>query len=357
MLASLLAIPDRGAKTPGPGVSPRQRLSGKRGNLMCAITAALLANGTPKAQATLVKLVAGEIVAEDEQAAVEGALDGLAQRAGKETEGVVVQAILAPEQSRPSGRGLLTADGLRKAAIAAVRACGSPRLPLAPGRRGARSAAARRSQKDAAKPALRAGNGELGSAGGALRKRRDRRRHARNAGAISAGLRRAVCLPPAADSPRAAGAEPCGRPSGSAAEGPCGRTLFGYHGRRNPVALAPGSALHRRPGRCGQPPVGAAGVARFGAGPRGAGRHDAHRLGPLDALPNPAPQLAGRSPQHRAHPPCASDVLGAGLVGEHEAAAPPDRHHGLGKVLTSLGDPQETTPKREGEGLCRRQPG
>jgi hypothetical protein len=120
MLTTLLA--SRGADPKKDG--------DKSAELTRALVDALVANGTPMAQGSLVGLVDGSLpVSEDHGAAWEAALTALARMGRPDTEELIVRAIMAPEELRPSLRGP-AAEELRKAALAAVRAGGSPRLRL-----------------------------------------------------------------------------------------------------------------------------------------------------------------------------------------------------------------------------------
>jgi hypothetical protein len=120
MLATLLSFP-----AAGPNNATNQQAE-----LTRAIVAALEANGTPMGQANLAALVDGNLLAGDEQTAVDAALAALVRLAHTDTDEMVARAILAPQDLRPPGRGKVTADGLWKAAIAAVHTGGSSRLRL-----------------------------------------------------------------------------------------------------------------------------------------------------------------------------------------------------------------------------------
>jgi hypothetical protein len=95
-----------------------------------ALMGALVANGTAMADNSLLGVLAGDLLAPDDQTALEAALIALVRLARVETEQVVVRAILAPQEVRPAGHGQVTAEGLQKAALAAVRAGSSSRLRL-----------------------------------------------------------------------------------------------------------------------------------------------------------------------------------------------------------------------------------
>ena len=108
---------------------PIRKEGNKSAELTRALVDALVANGTPMAQGSLVGLVDGSLpVPEDHGAAWEASLTALAT-GRPDTEELVVRAIMAPEELRPSLRGP-AAEELRRAALAAVRAGGSPQLRL-----------------------------------------------------------------------------------------------------------------------------------------------------------------------------------------------------------------------------------
>jgi hypothetical protein len=102
----------------------------KPAELTSALVRALVANGTATAESCVLGLLTGDILAPDDQIAVDAAMTAMVRIARVETEDAVARAILTPEELRPAGRGQVVAEGLRKAALAAVRAGGSSRLRL-----------------------------------------------------------------------------------------------------------------------------------------------------------------------------------------------------------------------------------
>jgi hypothetical protein len=125
MLATLLTVPPPDPASGRNEIFPSSRPLDKR-ELTLAILAALAANDTPKAHGTIVRIVDGSLPVLDDQAAVDAVLPLLVRYGTPQTEAMVLRAIVAPHELRPSGRGQVGAEGLRKAALAAVRAGASP---------------------------------------------------------------------------------------------------------------------------------------------------------------------------------------------------------------------------------------